>query len=267
VGFHASRPIVESNVTLSDHHWPVICVVTQEISRFSICIVDLACLFKSENVRLQLCSFYTLWNWSFAFGFKGLFCNKSNGRLPTLLLCSGLGLSIIYITLILCYFIASLVIPSEQFSLAEARKRFDESHAGKALVKGLGSVGFPAMSTPSMVVLGDAGSAFVSFNPSLSPSVDDKSLEEYESKTSRSVKYLIYPQTETLLNPSPPTTLYIGNARFTIDQSFWVSPSIADKVLRPASLTNRYNFAIYKRSIHFSYLAEKKSQGLLLLQR
>lgn len=183
---------------------------------------------------------------------KDFFCNKSNGRLPTLLLCSGLGLSIIYITLILCYFIASLVIPSEQFSLAEARKRFDESHAGKALVKGLGSVGFPAMSTPSMVVLGDAGSAFVSFNPSLSPSVDDKSLEEYESKTSRSVKYLIYPQTETLLNPSPPTTLYIGNARFTIDQSFWVSPSIADMVLRPASLTNRYNFAIYKRSIHFS---------------
>jgi hypothetical protein len=115
-----------------------------------------------------------------------------------------------------------------------------------ALVNGTAAVGFPALRMPSMVVLSDASSGFASFNPGPYPSTDH-TLQEYESKINRSVEYMIYPQTETARHPAPPPILYVGAAKSDLEESFWVSPGIADRKLIPTRLANRYNFAIYKR--------------------
>lgn len=168
------------------------------------------------------------------------------GWLPKIFVCASVAASFAYVFILFSYLFVVRVVPPEQYALAEARNRFERSQAGMALVKGTAAVGFPALTMPSMVVLGDASSAFASFNPGPYPSTDH-TLQEYESKINRSVEYLIYPQTETARNPTPPPILYVGPAKFDLEESFWVSPGIADRKLIPTRLANRYNFAIYKR--------------------
>ena len=157
------------------------------------------------------------------------------------------AVSLVYSYVVLLFFWSSLVIPREQLSLEVARERFKNSQAGKALLSGRAAVGFPPDTMwPSMVVLGNGGIAYASFVPSRGPG-SGKLLDQYERKTGQFVKYMIYPQSETSTNISPPPFLFVGPAKFTLVENNWVSPGDYDFRLGTARLTNRYNFAIYKR--------------------
>lgn len=151
-----------------------------------------------------------------------------------------------YIYVLASYLLVPLIVPRSELSAADALRSFSVTPAGKALASGSSAVGFPALSTPSMVILGDAGEKFVSFNPSLGRS-SDASVTEYEGKTGNKVTWMVYPQTATKANINPPANIYIGSCQFTLVDSNWVSPRSADFLFRPAHLTNRYNFAIYRR--------------------
>ena len=159
------------------------------------------------------------------------------------------AVSFVYMYVVLSYFLSSLVIPHDQLSLVLARDRFGHSQAGKVLSTGTAAVGFPPYAMwPSMVVLGQGGSAYATFTPSQQP-VADKSLARYEHKTGRLVEYMIYPQTETSINVLPPSALYVGSARYELWENHWASPVWLDFKLSPLRLTNRYNFALYKRQV------------------
>lgn len=169
--------------------------------------------------------------------------NASSIRLINVAL---LLLSAIYALVLGSYVITAITVPPVELSAVEAQRRFNISPAGQALASGLSAVGFPNMTTPSMVILGDASAKFVSFNPSLDPS-SDKALAEYEAKTGLKVSWMVYPQTTTKINVDPPESVYVGPDEFILVDSNWVSPRPADLRLKPAHLTNRNNFAIYRR--------------------
>ncbi len=171
---------------------------------------------------------------------------RSSGSSLRLINVALLLLSATYVLVLASYVTTAMSVPLVELSAAEAQRRFNISPAGQALASGSSAVGFPSLTTPSMVILGDASAKFVSFNPSLDPS-SDKALAGYEAKTGLQVEWMVYPQTMTKVNVDPPESVYVGPDEFILVDSGWVSPRPADHRLKPISLTNRNNFAIYRR--------------------
>jgi hypothetical protein len=184
----------------------------------------------------------------------GLYLLESSGRASlrsseSSLRLVNIGLLLVssaYVLVLVSYVTTAMTVPRVELSAAEAQRRFNISPAGQALASGLSAVGFPSLTTPSMVILGDASAKFVSFNPSLDPS-SDKALADYEAKTGLTVDWIVYPQTFTKENIRPPETVYVGPGKFILVDSNWISPLRVDFLLRPGHLTNRNNFAIYQR--------------------
>jgi hypothetical protein len=222
-------------------------------SVFSLLLLAIALIFYNEKMcDYGYTSFIPYGIGLCLLGAKQFLKGLQPGWLPKFFVFASMAVSFAYVFVLFSYLFVVRVTPSEQYALAEARNRFERSQAGMALVKGTAAVGFPALMMPSMVVLGDASSAFATFNPGPYPSTDH-TLDKYESKINRSVEYLIYPQTETARNSTPPPFLYVGRAKFDLEESFWVSPGVADRMLIPTRLANRYNFAIYKRLLPASW--------------
>ncbi len=163
--------------------------------------------------------------------------------------------SLSYAIILFIYFSVTIVTPRYQLSQAIAQQRFANSKAGQELASGTAAVGFPNISWPSMVVLGDAGPRYVSFSPHRVPR-SDPSLQQYERKFGVKVNWFIYPQKVTKTNSVPPASIYLGANRFTLVDNGWVEPTWVDQKLRLIKLpnrnilqlTSRYNFAIYRRS-------------------
>lgn len=64
-----------------------------------------------------------------------------------------------------------------------------------------------------MIVLGNADSAFVSFNPSFFI-LSGESLKKYEAKFGKRVDYFIYIQINTRYNLFPPASICLENTKF-----------------------------------------------------
>lgn len=171
---------------------------------------------------------------------------RSKGSSLRLAYATLLLVAVAYVFILASYVGVAMSVPRAELSVTDAQRRFNVSPAGQDLLSGSSAVGFPAHTTPSMVILGDASAKFVSFNPTLHPS-SDKALAEYEAKTGLKVDWMVYPQIVTKINIEPPESIYVGPDKFTLFDSNWVSPRSADLRLKPMVLTNRNNFAIYRR--------------------
>jgi hypothetical protein len=151
-----------------------------------------------------------------------------------------------YVLILLSYLAISIYVPRFQLSPLLSRQAFTNTTTGKELRSGLSAVGFTSITWPSMVLLGDASPYFASFNPSLN-STSDQSIEEYENKTKTKVLWFVYPQTMTKFNAVPPVNIFVGKNRYTLTKDMWIDPTFVDSILIPKHITNRNNFAIYRR--------------------
>jgi hypothetical protein len=154
--------------------------------------------------------------------------------------------SLAFVDVLAKYLFVVMMVPRAELSAVDAQLIFAASPAGQALGSSTTAIGFPSVSKPSMVILGDASAKFVSFNPSLIP-LPDNSLAEFEAKTGLKVNWMVLPQTVTAQNSEPPESIYVGSQEFILVDSNWVSPLPSDLRFRPSHLTNRYNFATYQR--------------------
>lgn len=155
----------------------------------------------------------------------------------------------LYMFVILAYFAISFLAPFEQLSLEQARANFRASVAGSELAEKNIAIGYPPQA-PSLVVLGDAGLDLISLYSSTSLPSGDIWIDRFEKKSGRTVKYFLLPQKYTLRAPAPPNELYVGRSRYVLLKNNWVGHPAerVDKIMRPLTLSDRYNYAIYQRS-------------------
>jgi hypothetical protein len=152
-----------------------------------------------------------------------------------------------YAFVLFSYVVVSISLPNIELSIVEAQQRFKNSPAGREFEAGAAAVGFPLTPTPSLVVFGDASTRFAGFTIGLHPIPSDSHLEGYEKKTGLRVDWLVYPQTATRYSGSAPAHVFIGKTKYSLVESQWTPPAKIDYRVRPSHLSNRYNFAIYRR--------------------
>lgn len=158
-------------------------------------------------------------------------------------------LSALSLFVITQYLAVSRLLPHDEVFLQLARNKFNNSAAGQALFSNqLSAVGFPTNSSPSLVVFGDADDRLPGFNYTITPSSDEH-IKKYEITFKKKVEYYIVPQIATSKNTSPPESVYVGSVKFDLINNFWSKPLKADIKAKPSILTNRYNYAIYKRHV------------------
>jgi len=155
-----------------------------------------------------------------------------------------LSFASLYLFVLLSHFAISLTAPFPNLSLEKARQSFLSSPEGQEFSTQPIAIGYPALHTPSMVVFGNADNRLISL---LEPG---SMLSDYEKATGFPVKYYIYPQDYSTRSPRPPKEIYIENCQFTLERNNWAIPKrgLVDRILRRLEHTNRYNYALYRRS-------------------
>jgi hypothetical protein len=152
-----------------------------------------------------------------------------------------------YLFILFSYFTASFLLPNSEVSVLDAQSLFKNSLAGREYQAGHSAVAFPGNTSPSLVVLGDGGVGFASQDLLFSPNHSDTSLQGYEQRVGKKVNWFIYPQVRTRYYTTPPANIYLGPVQFSLVENHWAKPNKADYRFKPEWLTNRYNFAIYRR--------------------
>jgi hypothetical protein len=152
-----------------------------------------------------------------------------------------------YMFVLIAYLAVAVTVPRTELSIGDAQLRFNNSAAGRDFKSGSSAVGFPNIGSPSMVILGDGSMNFASFNLNTQPSPSDISLAQYEEKTGNKVNWMIYPQVVHKYHEKPPSEIFVGTSKYRLTNNYWVRPSPIDNRVIPSHLSNRYNFAIYRR--------------------
>jgi hypothetical protein len=155
----------------------------------------------------------------------------------------------LYLIVLLTHFIVAISSPTGQVSLHEVINRFNSSAQGQDLKSGSVAIGYSSLQSPSLVVLGDAGTRVVSLEPSLTKPSRDNSIDDYEKMTGRKVKYFLYSQSYFDRHSAPPSSLFAGKHQFDLSEAGWaISPlDPLNRALSRMAYTPRYNYSVYKR--------------------
>jgi hypothetical protein len=158
---------------------------------------------------------------------------------------------LIYLASIIIWLSVTWRIPMDALSLSNAQRTFEQTEAAMSLKSDKESaVGYPALSSPSLVVLGKADQRFAAFWMNPTPT-EDPVLAKYEKQNSLKLKYFLLPplvpQTKLGFTTYPPEKLYIGSVEFALLKPNSDSSPRFNEISNPTHFINFYNYSIYKR--------------------
>lgn len=161
-----------------------------------------------------------------------------------------LAFSCFYLATILSQFLISLNPANGQASLRLLQHDFALSQEGQALKQPGIAVAYPAVVSPSLVVLGDGGIKLVAMDAGMYKFDQQPLLRDYEAATGNKVMYYLLPQNYIDRYSSPPQSIFVGPQEFELKSSNWLSQpnNLISRVLqRLTTFSSRYDYAVYTR--------------------
>jgi hypothetical protein len=147
------------------------------------------------------------------------------------------------------YALFSLALQSDHHNLDVSRSRLDglvgEYRSNSSHI----AVGYPAVRTPSFVVLGDGGDRFIDLPFKLYPEGPHPWIKDYESSTGNRVKFYVLPLPPQYGVKDAPASIFVGNRRFNrifLDRP--LSENSFTRFVKLDRLANAYHMAVFREA-------------------